>query len=280
MWTLLKIELKKIFKRPRTYIGFIAITAIVTLVQLLFLSQGKEFMQLGLKAVTESGFDVEGKILNGYLVCFVVLFLLILHVPLLVTFVAADAVAGEANMGTLRLVLTKPVSRNQLLLSKFLASSVYSMMLLVWLAVLALFGSMFIFGTGDLLVMAEKKVVLHPASDVLWRYCCAFGMAALAMLTVTALAFLLSIFADNSIGPIVATMSIIVLFTIVSKMQFPIVEKLKYFLFTYHMEAWTKFFDDPVNYTEISWSIFALIAHTFLFVGAALYIFNRKDILS
>ena len=34
MWTLLQIELFKIFKRPRTYIAFVAIAAIVVLIQL------------------------------------------------------------------------------------------------------------------------------------------------------------------------------------------------------------------------------------------------------
>ncbi len=280
MWKLLLIELKKIFSRPRTYIGFIAITALVVLVQTLFYSQGKEFIQVLLKQVDYSGFEVQGKVINGFWVCFVILFFLIIHVPLLVAFVAGDAISGEANMGTLRLLLTKPVSREKLMLSKFLACSVYSMMLLVWLAVMALFGSIAIFGESDMLVLAEKKVVLLFSDDVMWRYACAFAMAALAMLTVTALAFLLSIFADNSIGPIVATMSIVVLSTIISKLQFPIIEKLKYGLFTYHMEAWTRFFDDPVNYQEIVLSVIILIVHIILFVGAALFIFKRKDILS
>ena len=280
MQKLLLIELKKIFRRPRTYIGFIAIAALVLLVQLLFLSQGEDFMQLLLKAVIDSGFEVHGKVITGFLVCFIILFFLIIHVPLLVTFVAADAVSGEANMGTLRLLLSKPLSREKLLLSKFFAASVYSMMLLILLAVMSLFGSILLFGKGDMLVMAESKAVLLLKDDIMWRYAAAFGMAALAMLTVTALAFLLSIFADNSIGPIVATMSIIILFTIICKLKFPITEKLKYFLFTYHMEAWTRFFDDPVNYGEIIQSIFILIFHIILFVAAAMYIFKRKDILS
>lgn len=280
MRTLLQLELIKIFSRTRTYIGFIAIAVLVGLVQLLFYSQGDAFMQMGLQALTQAGFEVTGNILNGYLICFVILFFLIIHVPLLVSFVAADVVAGEAGMGTLRLLLTRPVSRTQLITSKFLAASVYSLALLCWLALLALLGSILIFGNGDLLIMAEAKAVLHNGNDVLWRYACAFGMAALAMITVTALGVMASVLADNAIGPIVGTMSVIVLFTILSKMQFPVMEKLRWFLFTYHMEAWTKFFDNPVATHDIFLSVIILLLHIAGFLGTAVYLFNKKDILS
>nr|MBP6478635.1 hypothetical protein [Chitinophagaceae bacterium] len=57
-----------------------------------------------------------------------------------------------------------------------------------------------------------------------------------------ALAFLLSVFAENSIGPIIATMSIVIVFTILSEMNIPIYdETIKPYLFTSHMVAWKGF---------------------------------------
>ena len=56
----------------------------------------------------------------------------------------------------------------------------------------------------------------------MWRYFCSFGFAAIAMTTVASLAFLLSIFAENSIGPIITTMSIIIVFTILTSMDLPL----------------------------------------------------------
>ena len=61
-------------------------------------------------------------------------------------------IAWEANLGTLRLLLNKLVSRNELLLAKFSAGLAYTFMLLIWLAILALFLSMWFFGASDLLV--------------------------------------------------------------------------------------------------------------------------------
>ena len=71
----------------------------------------------------------------------------------------------------------------------------------------------------------------------------AFAFATLALTTVAALAFLLSVFADNSIGPIVSTISIVIVFTILSEMQIPLYDRtIKPFLFTSHMLAWKGFF--------------------------------------
>ena len=146
---LLKIELFKIFRRPRTYIAFAVIALIILLSQIALKFGGKDYVSLMLSGMGDSFEEVPAdNILNGYLVCFIILNLLLIHVPILVALVAGDAIAGEANMGTLRLLLSKPVSRTKLLLVKFTASSVYSLLLLLWVAVLALFLSMALFGTN------------------------------------------------------------------------------------------------------------------------------------
>src|SRR6185369_10234129 len=129
MWTLLQIELFKIFKRPRTYIAFAAISAIVLLIQLAFYVDGDAYVGFLVQNIPAS-FTIEGKILNGYFVCYLILQTLLIHVPLLIALVGGDMIAGEANMGTLRLLISKPISRSSLLIGKFLASALYTLLLL------------------------------------------------------------------------------------------------------------------------------------------------------
>lgn len=114
MWPLLKIELYKIFKKPRTYIAFAAIAAIVILIQLALYADGGVYLEFAMRSINES-FEVEGHLLNGYFICYTILQTLLVHVPLLIALIAGDAIAGEAAMGTLRLLVTKPVSRTQVL---------------------------------------------------------------------------------------------------------------------------------------------------------------------
>ncbi|MEP7375508.1 MAG: ABC transporter permease subunit [Chitinophagaceae bacterium] len=296
MWKLLKLELYKIFKRPRTYIAFGAIAAIVILIQVALKFDGKSYIDLLLNNL-EGSFDFtdefKSKLLNGYLICFIILNTLLIQMPLLVALIAGDSIAGEANMGTLRLSLTRPISRTRYMTVKFLASVVYTVMLLVWMAILALFGSMLLFGTNDMIVLRSEGIEQMLRFDVLWRYFAAFGYAAVALTTVASLAFLLSVFAENSIGPIIATMSIVIVFTILSEMNIPIYDNtVKPYLFTSHMVAWKGFFyvkatEDGTtingsieNLPAILRSLLILFIYTGLFFSTAVWVFRRKDILS
>ena len=119
MWTLLKIELFKISKRPRTYISFAAILAIVMIFQFTFKADGENYMNLMLQGINDSFQLDKQNAMNGYFMCYIILNTLLVQIPILVALIAGDAISGEANMGTLRLVLTKPISRQELLLAKF-----------------------------------------------------------------------------------------------------------------------------------------------------------------
>lgn len=292
MWTLIQIELFKIFRRPRTYIAFAAITGLTGIIQFGLKLDGDSYINFMMRDINSS-ITVEGKILNGYQVCYIVLQILLVHVPLLISLVAADMISGEANMGTLRIMMTKPISRTKFILAKFIATVAYTLLLLVWLAIMALFLNMLIFGTDDLFLLKSQYVVLLKKDDVFWRYVCAFGFAAIAMTTVAALGFLFSLFAENSIGPIVATMSVIIFFTILSTLSsIPLFNAIKPFLFTTHMIGWKEFFDIKVNEAneaitgsiqnpqKIIESAIVLVLHIVGFVGAAVVIFKRKDVLS
>ncbi|HXB90768.1 MAG TPA: ABC transporter permease subunit [Puia sp.] len=293
MWQLLQIELFKIFRRPRTYIPFAAIAAMILIIQLGLKFDGKSYLELMMSSLSDSFYVPYGMIMNGYLVAFVILNTLLIQVPLLVALVAGDVVAGEANMGTLRLLVIHPVSRTRLMLVKFSASVIYTLLLLIWMALLALFLSMWIFGTNDMLIARNSVMEQIRSSDVLWRYIAAFGYATVALSTVAALAFLLSVFGENSIGPIVSTISIVIVLTILSEMRIPMYDNtVKPWLFTSHMLAWKGFFYSQSdgngaalpgtveNLPAILRSLAILIGYIVLFVTTAIWTFNKKDILS
>jgi ABC-2 type transport system permease protein len=290
MWKLLQIELYKIFRRPRTYIAFGTISSLCVILQVGLKLDGQEYVDFMLNSL--SRLELNGTVLNGYMVCYVTLQMLLINVPLLVTLVAADMISGEANMGTLRFMLAKPFSRTQILLAKFWATCIYIFLLLVWLALFALFLNMLIFGTGDLLILKSSYVVILDGADVFWRYFGAFCFAFLSMVTVAAVGFLLSIFAENSIGPIVGTMSVIVFFTVISTLNIPMYNVVKPYLFVTHMNVWKEFFDmrsdannvgipgTLQNPQRIIESATVLLAHIVGLVGLSVYIFKKKDVLS
>lgn len=293
MWQLLRIELLKIFRKPRTYISFGAIAAMVVIIQVALKFDGESYIEFMVGNLKDSLDIPYSHILNGYFICFIILNLLLIHIPLLVALVAGDSIAGEANMGTLRLIASKPVSRTGLMLAKFAATVIYTGLLLIWLAFISLLLSILMFGTNDILIARNDSLEIIRSSDVMWRYLSAFAFATLALNTVAALAFLLSVFSDNSIGPIVSTISIVIVFTILSEMQIPLYDRtVKPFLFTSHMLAWKGFFYSKIdasgssipgtieNIRAIAKSGLILILYIIGFVSAAIFVFNKKNILS
>ena len=291
MWRLLQIETYKIFKRQRTYIAFVVIAVIILLIQIGLKFGGYEYIGM-LMGATNDTFEVPtDEILNGYFVCFFILNLLLVHVPILVALVAGDTISGESNMGTLRLLASKPISRSKLLLVKFTASVFYTFALLIWVAILSLFVSMLIFGTNSIYIPKETEAHIMLESDVLWRYFAAFCFAAVGMTTIAAMAFMFSVFADNSIGPIVATVCIVIIFTILMQMEIPFYNTIKPYLFTTHMIGWKGFFyvksidgvtvkGSVSNIGAIVRSAAILIVYTGIFLTIAILAFRQKNILS
>lgn len=272
-------ELIKIAAKPRSYIGIGAITVIVGIIQFAMKIDGQNFISL-LTRPFEQTLAFEGNILNGNLVAYLVLQMLIVHVPLLIALVTGDLVSGEAAMGTVRLLLTKPISRTSLLFSKFLAGCLYTFIVLIWMMFLSLFVGKFIFGNGDLMVLNSDGLLVFHQHDVFWRFASGFGLAFLSLVMVATLSLTLSCFSENSIGPIVSTMAIIILFTIIRALDVPVLHVIQPFLFTNHMMVWQDFFKNPLPTAKIFHSSMILFAHIIVLLFIAVFKFNKKDILS
>ena len=279
MLTLIRIELYKIFKKWRTYIGFIAIAVLVPVIQLAMLAEGERSLDFMTRNLQQS-FVFVGNLLNGYLISYIILSSLVIHIPFLIALVAGDLLAGEATAGTYRLLITRPVSRFKILSSKFLSGIIYTNLLVLWLAFISLGLGIIIFGVGELIVIKSSSIVIFPQYDILWRFLLGYSFASLSMMVVASLAFLLSSLVENAIGPIVSTMAIIIVFIIISAIDIDIFQKIKPFLFTTYMSSWRLFFDDPIDLSKIVESALILVGHIIAFFGVTVYIFHKKDILT
>jgi ABC-2 type transport system permease protein len=272
-------EFLKIAAKPRSYIGVGAITLIVGIILAALKIDGLNFISYATRPFEQS-LSFEGNILNGNLVAFIILQMLIIHVPLLIALVTGDLISGESAMGTIRLLLTKPISRTSILFSKYLAGCIYTFFLLLWMGFLALVIGRLMFGTGDLIVLNSDGLIILQSPDLGWRFFNGFVVAYLSLVTVATLSLTFSCFSENSIGPIVSTMAVIILFSIVGALNVPLLQKIQPYLFTTHMLAWRSFFEDPLPMDKIVSSITILLIHIVVLLVIAIYKFNRKDILS
>ena len=151
MIRLIYFELIKTFTRLRTYIGFIAFGLIVPLVVTGLRLGGTRTFERNLLSVLQNDFVIGGNVLNGWFFGFFFMGALWIHVPIVLTIVAGDQIAGEGNAGTLRFLLTHAVSRTRIMVAKFIVTLIYTAAMVFFIGGLTLGLSLWVFGGGDLL---------------------------------------------------------------------------------------------------------------------------------
>src|SRR3974377_2260425 len=135
----LRNELWKLFGKKRTYIGSSMFFLAQTIGILLFQFGKGPYREL-MADIKNTGFDAEHFISNLTIASFLLIPIAYFLLPLYVALVGGDMVAKEAEDGTLRMILSRPISRLRLLLLKWMAGAVFSLVLVISLG---LFGAVF-----------------------------------------------------------------------------------------------------------------------------------------
>lgn len=278
LWLVLCYEIVKTFRKWRTYIGFIAVAIIVPLVEIALRAQGDSLVK-SLSRGLSTDFIIVGNLLNTYFVTYFIMNSLWVHIPFLIALGAGDQLAGEATGGTFRLILTRPVSRTQILWAKYLTTLIYTSALVGFLGLLSLGLGSILLGTGDLIVPGRALVIV-PRAEALWRICVALLFAIWGMWCVASLAFLFSSLVENAIGPIVGTMAVIIVFYIVTSVPVDFFVTIRPYLFTTYFDVWQKIMEQPIPWPDIVRSLAVLGGFSVGFYLLTWYIFVKKDVLS
>jgi ABC-2 type transport system permease protein len=278
MITLIYYELLKIFKKWRTYIGFLAIGILVPLIEVVLYLSGQGMVE-GTTKKLEQDFILVGNLFNGWFVTHLIMNSLWIHIPFLICLVAGDVLAGEASAGTYRILLIRPVSRAKIIFSKFIATLLYTFSLILFFALLSLGLGLILMGGGDLLIFKDGLLVL-PQEELFFRFTVSFLLATASMWVVSSLAFLFSSLVENAIGPIIGTMAVIIIFFILGNLPYDFFIAMKPYLFTSYLDIWTLVFEDPIEWGEIFKHLLVLAAYISAFFLPAFFVFRKKDILS
>ena len=94
-------EILKTFLKKRTYLGFAVILAIVPIYVVAMKLEGGNFLRAATRTL-QLDFILTGNPFNGWFVAHLVMNSLWVQIPVLISFVAGDELAGEATAGGLR----------------------------------------------------------------------------------------------------------------------------------------------------------------------------------
>lgn len=276
MITLTRIELYKLFKSSRTYLTFGIAVVLMLVIDLGLYSDGEEVFAYLLQAISEY-FYLEGNLVNGYLIAYLALNTLWVHLPILIVIVTAHIFAGEFEYGTIRLLLTQTPDRLECFVAKFIAMAIYILCFMLVVALAAILPSALIFGTGDVVVFMDGIQFLQEDS-FLTRFFQTLGFATLGMLAFSSLTMLFALWFRNTLTAILMSLGILILLTLLQKFVFGVFSSWQPFLFSYHMSNWQLFFVNEIPYDAIFFSVLYLIVMIVVCFIVGLLKFKRMNI--
>ena len=271
-------EFIKVLNKKRTYIGFILLFLLVPLI-ILAIGDGAEYLESQIYGQLRDSFMIVGTLTNGYLSTYLIVGILITQMPFLSTIVASEIFSREYSDGTFRMYLTRPISRSKVLLSKLIIVSVYTILLMFFFVFYTLLISYLFLGSGDLAVF-HKGLLFLSEDDIIWRFFLAYIVSTTVMLTTSFLCLMLSTMSKNSVTPIIITISVVFIGSIISFIPLQIFENLNPYLFTGYLDLFLSSFHDPVPWNTIFISFGVCTFWSLFFLIIAFIFFNRKEILS
>lgn len=279
---LMRFEWTKMTGRRITWVPFIMLALIVTLVVAVFYKV--EFkMQRKLFDTAAFSFKDKSEFVNGYfMTAHAMNPIFQMLIPIFVAVASGLMLAGEAEHGTLRACLIRPVTRRRLILSKFVMLSGYAFAMSVFIIGLLATAGILNFGTGNLYTLniffnnGQDGASMVPSTEMPLRLGLAAVIATLGMMVLSALALLISALVDTAAMAYVITLS--VYFAFLTLRTFPFLDWLYPYLFVTHMHRWQQCFYSHIRTGEILVSVVHLAGYAFVFLAAAVLLFEERDI--
>jgi ABC-2 type transport system permease protein len=300
---MIRVELVKLLRRPRTWIS-VVLTCALPFVVAVFVTvthlvpppgQGSAF----LSAVLQDGALYPAAALALVLPVFL---------PVAVAVVAGDSIAGEAATGTLRYLLVRPVGRTRLLIAKLVSVTVYVLLVVLAVTFTAYATGVFLLGpsvaaavgqapggavtggtaapglagqaptAGQAAGGAVTSLSGAPLSllQLTERTAGAIAFITVSMLGVAAIALFLSTITDSALGSALGALAALVASEVLVTLNAATV--VQPYLPTRYWLAWIDFFRQPVFWRDIQRGFGIQAVYVLVFLAAAWANFSTKDI--
>jgi ABC-2 type transport system permease protein len=198
-----------------------------------------------------------------------------LFLPLAVAAISGDSVAGEANLGTLRYLLTVPVHRARLLAVKFAAIVVFCFAATFVVAGTGSLVGLLLFDTGPVTLLSGTQISF---AESLWRLLLVCGYLGACMIALGAIGLFISTLTEQPIGATIAIMILAVASQILG--QIPQLKPIHDYLPTRHWMAFGDLLRDPIATESVTSGLISVAAYTAIFLSLAWARFSNRDVSS
>jgi ABC-2 type transport system permease protein len=262
----LRSELRLIFGRRRNQAGMAILAAVPIIIA------------IAVKVATprpRRGPDFFASITsNGLFVALAALTLeMALFLPLAIGTIAGDSVAGEANIGTLRYLLTVPVHRTRLLAVKFAAITIFSIVATAWVSLVGAVAGLALFGGGDMTLLSGTQISMGQA---VLRVAMATIYLGLCFASLGAIGLFISTLTEQPIGATIAVVIVNVMSFILD--EIPQLSWLHEWLPTHWWMSFGDVLRDPIAWDGITRGLLTAAGYALVFWLAAWARFSSKDV--
>ncbi len=273
----LRNELWKLFGKKRTYIGFGAFLLAQTAMLLAFkYTRWQGDME---RMLNGNGY-LASEFISALTVSVVMLIpQIMLLMPLYATLVGGDLVAKEAEDGTLRMILARPISRLRLLFVKWSAGIFFALVLVLALGLTALVFARVLFPWQGMFVFVPGRAFsVLSADEGMLRFALSHVFLAVNASVMVSVAFMFSCFNMKPAAATILALSFLFLSAVMESI--PFFDRYENWFITHHFKCWLLVFQNPIPWAQIVQSeiiLFATNATAFVIGSMA---FQVRDIKS
>ncbi len=273
MIRLLGAELFLIFRQKRTYYGLAAILIIEIFIVAGAWYQGNEIIAVLLDNLAQN-FYLEGKLMNGHLVMYIVLNSLWFNLPLIIMIIVSGFLTNEYKDRTMQTVMLQSVKKLDYILTKYLAAIIFTVLVLIFLSATAGILSYPIFGTGDLITYLNSLNFIESYqafSRIGWAFIAGGFLMVFYSIASISLAVL---FKEITITWIACALFLI-LSNLLLKIDFGM---LNQWFFPKVIDTWQYFFYFKIPWKNVLINHLILFGYMLIFGSVGIYIFIKRDI--
>ncbi|MFE6154887.1 ABC transporter permease [Streptomyces sp. NPDC057889] len=193
--------------------------------------------------------------------------------PMAVGVIAGDAIAGEANAGTLRYLLVAPAGRTRLLLTKYATTMTFCLVATLVVAVTALATGALLFPLGDLVTISGTRLGF---GEGLVRALLIALVVAASLVGIAALGLFVSTLTNSGIAAMATTVGLLITVQILD--QIPQLHAIQPYLFSHHWLSFADLMREPVYWDDLLKNLGLQGLYAAVFGSAAWARFTAKDI--
>ncbi|OIK00056.1 ABC transporter permease [Streptomyces colonosanans] len=276
LWTfgLLRSELVTTFRRWRTLALLAVLAAVPVLIGIAVKSQTNGGPGGGGHGADGGPAFITQVTNNGLFLVFTALAATLpFFLPMAIGVIAGDAIAGEANSGTLRYLLVAPAGRTRLLFAKYTATMAFCLVATLVVAISALAVGALLFPLGDLTTISGTRISF---ADGLGRALLIALVVAASLVGVAALGLFVSTLTNSGIAAMATTVGLVITVQILD--QIPQLHALQPYFFSHYWLSFADLMRDPVYWDDLIHNLGLQALYAAVFGSAAWARFTAKDI--